>query len=533
METRRQRREKEERRQREAYETDTEDEMEVVWTPKDGKPTKLYPPSGFGRGRGRGAAWRSETEDRQAWNELVADHRNRAGKSVTALGQLDGRHDVKEDGPTGRDEENRDRVEDAEEDDNTFTASFVMRVGDDGRARMFRAGEEPPTDEEHRDDSTSSGSTDDEASGAADKGCETAGPTETLKRGPPSPSSSQASERETKAKRPNMPMKRIKKEDERDAADREAFDAVVAYAEETQRKRRESKTSTSASDGFKPRGVGRPALPALLCKVTIRNQQARASRTGILRYCDVGSPIAGHDLPHGSKREEHDHSPVGPKPNDGLAYPYWRHYAREHPDHDPDCYFGVLGAREPGETLFGCDEDRKPRLHDMVKCVLEEADQHLSNNLDRAGELPGTPDILLTEHMNSAIHDHWYPDITANAARRPPIDSLEHAASARLMEVQRGALQRMDELIRLALLNHSAAMCAKDQMHNNSGKECMGLTSSDVYDYAMDQNTHVLVELLHQLTYAHRRAYVRHAPTDVQRNVLRQPILGQRELFLP
>ena len=134
----------------------------------------------------------------------------------------------------------------------------------------------------------------------------------------------------------------------------------------------------------------------------------------------------------------------------------------------------MLGAREPGETLFGCDEDRKPRLHDMVKCVLEEADQHLSNNLDRAGELPGTPDILLTEHMNSAIHDHWYPDITANAARRPPIDSLEHAASARLMEVQRGALQRMDELIRLALLNHSAAMCAKDQMHNNSGKECMG-----------------------------------------------------------
>ena len=40
-----------------------------------------------------------------------------------------------------------------------------------------------------------------------------------------------------------------------------------------------------------------------------KSNNRKSKRTEGKSCCDVGSPIAGHDLPHGSKREEHDHSP--------------------------------------------------------------------------------------------------------------------------------------------------------------------------------------------------------------------------------
>ena len=340
------------------------------------------------------------------------------------------------------------------------------------------------------------------------------------------------SEGEEGARRRLPQPKRTRRENEVEEENRKAFSEVVAYAKRVQKERRADRAGTSATTGVKaapPREVKRPGA---VCRMTVTERHP-SDNTGILRYQDVGSPIAGHDLPHASTQPETDLSPVGIPPDDGLAYPYWRHYAREQPDHDPNCYFRVVGALSETESVQPGHVNSMPRLHDGLKLTIEEADGKLRRNLDAAAAVPAVPEVLQPDLINSTIHNYWYPDLTAAPFRRPPIDSLKHAASERWLNVQRGALQRMEELVRLAILNHSSALRAQDQMSMGDGKECMGLTSSDVFIHAMDQNTYVLVELLHQLTYAHRRAYVRHAPADVQKNVLRQPVLGQRELFTP
>ena len=88
METRSQRRMREEKDIQAAYSADTEDDMEMMWSPGN-SPARVHPPyAPEGRGRGR-----INPEDCRNWNQLVAAHCSNETLPVLADDQLDGKED--------------------------------------------------------------------------------------------------------------------------------------------------------------------------------------------------------------------------------------------------------------------------------------------------------------------------------------------------------------------------------------------------------------------------------------------------------
>ena len=540
METRSRRREVEKKRMEAAYTTDTDEEEDstiLVMTTGDGREVGMaMPPNFWPTGRGRGRGRRADELEEGGWADILA-RRSSARTEEKAEGQVDGRQDEQAD-----DQPEDDKFEDADESDGCdepepegITLNVVLRHDDKGVGRLFRVGEAPPPGYH-----TSTPAEMEAKKAAANKRAVSSDSTNT-------------SDQDTKPAVRNAPKKKVKTEAPWEVRDREHAAMVKAFAEKLQgestfsRRRADGRSDsapsedasqpdreragTSATLADKRQGLGRggPRKTKLPSPGGIRASE----HTGIMRHADVGGPLTGHDLVFASDHPEGETTCEGPQPNRQLAYPYWRRYAMKQPDHDPDCYFRAIGAIGEQETTMDRRAGARPRLHDDIRITMEEADGNLRRNLDTSSEVPGVPDIFLPALLNSSIHDHWHQDFSPEPFLRPPLSNLRYAASHRWMPVQRGALQRMEELVRLAILNHSTTLTAKELQKTTGGKQCMGLTTEDVLDYATDQSTRVLIELYHQLTYAHRRAYVRHAPDDVQRNVLRQATTEERLLFTP
>ena len=499
METRARRKELEKQKQEEDYAADTEEDVEMSLAPKVQRLEKRLPVvAGLSMQGGSTSARAPRTMSREAGacDEMVDAMGLEGPTNRTANGQLDGRMDDARE--SSDDEATFSDCQDSEEMEYRDPHTGQLKRCSSGELRVYC-----PDDIQQEGQPRKDGPEDDAA-------CEA--PALKRNRDVCSPKSSLGTRQKEK---------RTRREESWETRDRERMQRLLAHV-------RQCKVATVSGCQTDERSKWTDKNSRTTNQGRLEpNTSAHSNVTGILRYRTIGGALAGLDIANEDvygqlmKRET------------SLAYPYRRRYALGSPDHDPDCYFKAVGALADHETLHEANIKRRPPLHHDLVRVLAEADSNLEHVLDDERGIVGTPDFLRPETMNSSIHDYWQPTFTVTPFSQPNLANLSHAAAARWMEVQRGTLQRMEELVRLALFNQSATQHARDQITRGKDEECTGLTSAKVLHYVTDQNTRVLVEFLHQLTYAHRRAYIHHAPVDVQRNVLRQPVTGQQELFKP
>ena len=241
--------------------------------------------------------------------------------------------------------------------------------------------------------------------------------------------------------------------------------------------------------------------------------------------------LADQDLPsvgHGPERvdmyahEVRDHD---------QAYPYARRYSRPAPIPESRAIYECLGLAPRGYLRIGVDGSEEFAFHPTVLSALMNADWRLEAQLNHALITPMYPMVVPNLDINTTLHNYTDARFSVAPAFMPVAPAAAFASRQKWLPVQRGILMTMEELVRGAIHCQSGILHAVEEVQARSNLPALAPDLMYALETMLVQQTAVLVELIHHLTYAHRHAYVRDSPSWFRNGVLGQPLFGQRQLF--
>ena len=213
------------------------------------------------------------------------------------------------------------------------------------------------------------------------------------------------------------------------------------------------------------------------------------------------------------------------------AYPYARRYARPMTSEDIKALFNCLGLAPRGFLRVDQSGNEEYGFHPTVLSALMNADWRLESQMQLALLTPIYPSVVPQLDINTSVHNLTDARFSVAPMFMPVAPSVAFASRLRWLPVQRGLLQTLEELARVAIHNQSAILHAIEEVQAYCGLAGRAPDLMLAMETMLVQQTATLVELVHQVIYAHRHAYVRDSPAWFRHGVLRQPIFNQRQLF--
>ena len=294
----------------------------------------------------------------------------------------------------------------------------------------------------------------------------------------------------------------------------------------------------------RPTGYGANVTPPGCARVTPTQRESarrplRYGEDALTTHLPATDPRRFHHL---SVLADQDLPQVGSRPEDvnlsahevegyEQAYPYARRYARPVPSSEIKALFNCMGLAQRGFLRVDSFSQEEFGLHPTVLSALMNADWRLESQLGIALLTPVYPSVMPRLDINTSIHNLTDARFSVAPMFMPVAPAVAFASRLKWLPVQRGLIQSMEELARAAIHNQSGILHAMEEVQAFCGLSARAPDLMLALETMLVQQTAVLVELVHQVTYAHRHAYVRESPAWFKHGVLRQPLFNQRQLF--
>ena len=214
-----------------------------------------------------------------------------------------------------------------------------------------------------------------------------------------------------------------------------------------------------------------------------------------------------------------------------MAYPYARRHSHWVPEIDGRVFFGWLGLRETYMHRIYPDGHEEFSLAPSVIALLDVADWRLNAMFNSSLQAPISPQVADPDEVNSVLHDFTDHRLSIAPMYAPDVPRAGRLRREDWVSVQRGLLQEMEEIARLAIHNQSALILVLQRARQPGQSTSDAAALVNVVESLLHTQTAALITSLHQVVYAQRHAHVRGAGAERRAAVLRQPVLGQRRLF--
>ena len=214
-----------------------------------------------------------------------------------------------------------------------------------------------------------------------------------------------------------------------------------------------------------------------------------------------------------------------------MAYPYARRHSHWVPEVDGRVFFGWLGLRETFMHRVYPDGHEEFSLAPPVIALLDLADWRLNAMFNSSLQTPISPQVADPDEVNSVVHDFTDHRLSIAPMYAPDVPRAGRMRREDWVSVQRGLLQEMEEIARLAIHNQSTLILALQRARQPGQSASDAAALVNVVESLLHTQTSALITSLHQVVYAQRHAHVRGAGAQRRAAVLRQPVFGQRRLF--
>ena len=292
-------------------------------------------------------------------------------------------------------------------------------------------------------------------------------------------------------------------------------------------------TSAGGSRGEWPSARVAPAVqaePPPVARYTGDAATTHVPATDPRRFVRLGI-LSEQDLPQLGTRPEDVNLSLPEVGTYEQAYPYARRYAREVPSSEIKSIFTCLGLAQRGYVRVDLNGHEELGLHPTILSALMNADWRLESQLQLALLTPIFPSVVPQLDINTSIHNLTDGRFHVAPMFMPVAPAVAFASRLKWLPIQRGMLQIMEELARTAVHNQSGILHSLEEVQAFCGLSARAPDLMLALETMLVQQTATLVELVHQVIYAHRHAYVKDSPDWFRHGVLRQPVFNQRQLF--